>query len=88
MWEDFKKHVIHYLTLFIILGLGLLGFWHFSYQMTLQRVIILAVAVLYVGWGVVHHLLEGNLNLKIVIEYTSVAALAAALVWMMIGASS
>lgn len=88
MLEDFKKHTIHYLILFIILALGLLGFWHFSYQPPLQWVVILAVAILYVAWGVVHHLLEGNLNYKIVIEYTSMAALAATLLWIIIGVSS
>lgn len=88
MLEDFEKHVIHYLILFIILGFGLLGFWYFSYQIAFQRAIVLTMAILYVGWGVVHHLLEGNLNYKIVVEYTSMALLAATLLWIIIGVSS
>lgn len=88
MWQDIKTHILHYLALFLILGLGLLGFAVFSYNHNLQKLIILALAIFYIGWGIVHHLLEDNLNAKIVVEYTSLAALAVTLIWLMIGVSS
>lgn len=87
-WQDFKTHIPHYLVLFLILGLGFLGFWYFSYQERAQQVIVLAVAAFYVLWGVAHHTLEENLNLKIVVEYTTVAALAATLLLIMMSISS
>lgn len=88
MWTEVKKHIIHYLVLFAILGLGLWGFWFFSYRAVAQIFIILAVAVLYVLWGMAHHYLENNLNFKIVVEYTAMAALASTVLIIMINGSS
>lgn len=78
MQEEIRKHLSHYLILFLILALGFWGFWYFSYSLAIRQTIVLAVAILYLGWGIIHHLLEGNLNFKIVVEYTLFAALAAA----------
>ena len=88
MGEDFKKHALHYLFLFIILAFGFFGFWYFSYRPVFQRVVILSTALSYVFWGLVHHRLENNLNYKIVVEYTSLAVLAGALLWVVSGASA
>ena len=88
MGQVSKSHLIHYLILFLFLGLGLWGFSYFSYDRDLQRLIIILVAVAYLSWGIVHHYLEESLNPKIVIEYTSWAALAAALLLIIVGVSS
>ncbi|MDP3998059.1 MAG: hypothetical protein Q8P89_00375 [bacterium] len=88
MLEDIRTHSIHYFVLLLILGSGLFGFIQFSYNPDLRRAIILAVAALYIVWGLLHHFLEGNLNLKIMIEYTSVAALALTLTLIMTGVAS
>lgn len=86
MPEDFKRHILHYLILFSILGLGILGFWYFSYNPLFKRGIVLTVAALYLTWGVFHHFLERNLNFKIMIEYTLIAILAATVLLIIIGA--
>lgn len=87
MGQEAKRHFLHYLVLFLILVFGLLGFWYFSYRPLFQRVVVVTVAVLYVLWGIVHHLADGDLNFKIVLEYTAIAALATTLLWVIIGAS-
>ena len=87
MGQEAKRHFIHYLALFLILAFGLLGFWYFSYRPFLQRAVVVTVAALYILWGIVHHLADGDLNFKIVLEYGAVAALAATLLWIIIGAS-
>ncbi len=77
MMEEIKKHILHYLALFLILGFGFFGLLSFSHQPDFQRLIVLTMALLYMVWGIVHHLLENNLRFKIVVEYTLVSALAA-----------
>lgn len=88
MWKDIKNHVVHYFVLFLILAFWLLGFRYYSYQPALQRMIVILAATSYAVWGITHHLLEKNLNLKIVVEYTVMATLAATLLLIMIGVSS
>lgn len=84
MWQDIKGHLLHYLILFLILGLGFWGFWSFSYRPNLQRIIIASIVISYFLWGVIHHKLEGNLTYKIAIEYLSLAALAGGLLLLVI----
>lgn len=88
MLEDIKRHVFHYLILFGVLILGLWGFWFFSYNLLLKQTIILVTIALYLAWGVVHHYLEGNLNFKIVVEYTLVTVLATIVTLLITGASA
>ena len=38
-------------------------------------VVVLAVAVAYVLWGVIHHSRSGDLHPKVVLEYVSIAIL-------------
>lgn len=75
MIEDFKKHVIHYLILLLIIIVGGTGFlW--QTDKTVKFLLAVVVAAGYVGWGIIHHYLEKNLNLKIVLEYLFMGILA------------
>ncbi|MCL5675862.1 MAG: hypothetical protein M1120_01915 [Patescibacteria group bacterium] len=79
--KEFKKYGVHYLFLLIILSFGLTSFLAVSKDHDLQfRVAVLTVAA-YTGWGFVHHLLKGDLYLKVVVEYVLVAALVIVLLW-------
>lgn len=75
MFKDIKSHISHYLVLLVVLAIGLESFWLFSFNKTTQTLIVSATAFSYFCWGVVHHYLENNLNLKIVIEYALIAVL-------------
>lgn len=43
--------------------------------------IVIAVAVAYVAWGVIHHWRSGDLHPKVVLEYVGIAILGVAIVW-------
>lgn len=75
MLEDIKSHISHYLVLVVVLAGGLGSFWAFPFNKNAQTLIVTATAFSYFCWGVVHHYLEGSVNLKIVIEYALIAAL-------------
>lgn len=84
MIKTFFRHLPHYLTLFGILFAGLLGIFIFSYDRVFQVAISIAVAVSYVAWGVVHHIIHKDFHLAIVVEYLLVASLGLVVVFSLI----
>lgn len=75
MINDFKKHMIHYLILFLIIIIGGIGFF-WQTDKTIKFLLAVMVAGGYVSWGIIHHYLEKNLSLKIVLEYLFMGILA------------
>lgn len=43
--------------------------------------VVIAVAVAYVLWGIVHHSRSGDLHPKVVLEYVGIAILGVAIIW-------
>lgn len=82
--KKIAKHLPHYLPLLGIFFAGFFAFWSFSYDRVFQVAITVSIAVSYVAWGVVHHLLHRDLNLAVLVEYIAVAALGAVVVLSLI----
>lgn len=78
--KDFPRHPLHYFVLMCIQLVGLWGVFWFSYDAVSQLMIVAAMAVSYVGWGIVHHRTHRDLHPKIVVEYVLVS-LAAVLIF-------
>lgn len=75
MIESIKAHFWHYTILAtIILAGGIVFFSCPDKTIKLQVGILTTLA--YIFWGIFHHLLENNLNFKIMIEYTLIGVLA------------
>jgi hypothetical protein len=74
------KHLKHYLALFSLLALAVFFFFYFAYNRQAQMGVIVATAAAYVLWGVVHHFLVKDFHWRILVEYITVATLAAILV--------
>ncbi len=49
-------------------------FFSFDQQQLIQA--LLAITIIYVGWGIFHHYQEHDLSTKIVIEYILIAGIA------------
>lgn len=75
-----KSHISHYLVLLSIFVLGLFFFVYFSYNRRVQSWCVIGMSIAYFFWGMIHHSLEKNLHLKVVIEYFLIALLGAVLV--------
>ncbi|HUV71554.1 MAG TPA: hypothetical protein VMW25_00960 [Clostridia bacterium] len=73
--SDIKANFSHYLVLLFILGSGLVAFFYFQRFPQAQIVSAFLTASFYVFWGIVHHYLEGDLHLRIILEYLGVALL-------------
>lgn len=69
------KHLPHYVSLVIVLVIGVFAFSAFSYDQVLQVAVSVSVAGAYIVWGVVHHLQHKDFHLSVVIEYVIVAML-------------
>lgn len=74
--KTLTKQTSHYLVLTGIVAFAFWGIVKFSYDPVFQTATVLALAVSYVTWGMVHHWLHQNLNLKITSEYIFLALLA------------
>ncbi|HZJ18072.1 MAG TPA: hypothetical protein VFD45_00425 [Patescibacteria group bacterium] len=75
MFDKFKKHIGYYLSLIVILIFALYLVVLVSPDRQLQMSIFIVITIIYVFWGILHHLLNHDLSSKIVIEYTLVGAL-------------
>lgn len=75
MIVNFKNHWYYYLSLLGIVFLGVFLAFQLAYDRRLQVFVVVATALFYVFWGILHHFLEHDLNIKIVVEYILVGSL-------------
>jgi len=73
--QSISKHLPHYISLIGIFVAGFLGFYFFSYDRFFQTALVIALALSYVSWGIIHHTIHKDICLSIVIEYITVAIL-------------
>lgn len=78
---DIKNHFSHYLALFLILSIGFFSFFYFKRMPQVQLISAFLTAVFYVLWGIFHHLSEGDLHIRIVLEYIAIALLGFVILW-------
>ena len=75
MMQDVSKHKLAY-SLLASIAIVYLGLVFVLRNMpNILLVATIAFGALYFLWGVIHHLYEKNLSLKIVLEYVLVTAL-------------
>lgn len=70
-----QRDIEHHAALVAILLSALVVFSFVSYSRLLQFATGVVTALLYIGWGIVHHKLEGDLYFKNMIEYVLIAIL-------------
>ncbi|MBI4067650.1 hypothetical protein HY407_04655 [Candidatus Gottesmanbacteria bacterium] len=75
MLKDIHFHLTHYFFLLSILSLGIISYFFLSPYPEKQYAAVIITAILYIIWGIAHHLLEGDLHIKIVVEYILIALL-------------
>jgi len=73
-----QNHLLYYLLLIGILTTGMFLILALSPNKNLQMITLVGISISYVLLGVVHHLINHDLVLKIVIEYILIAALGVA----------
>ena len=82
--EDLKEHFGHYLALVFILTFGIGALLFFQRTPQMQIISAFLTASFYVLWGIVHHYVEKDLQIRVVIEYIMVALLGFLILWSII----
>lgn len=75
LFSNIKAHWSHYVALLAILLFGIFSFWFFRRTPQAQIFSAFLTASFYVAWGVIHHYLEGDLHIRVILEYVSIALL-------------
>lgn len=84
IFEGIREHFGHYIILLFILVFGILAFLYFQRYPQAQVMSVFLTASFYVLWGIVHHYLEGDLHIRVVMEYVAVALLGFLILWTVI----
>lgn len=69
--------MIDFLVLICILGVSIFGLFYFDHRFLAQMFVVLAMSLLYVIWGILHHHHESSLTFEVALEYIAMAALVA-----------
>lgn len=80
-----KTHFFHFLVLIIILASGIGMFLLAKGNNALQLMIGVVTSVAYIAWGIIHHVMQGDLHRKVVIEYVFIGAIAVTLLFIVLG---
>ncbi len=79
-----NKHIEYYLSLITILILGAFLVVAVSPNKNLQMFIVFLTTLFYVFFGIFHHLINHDLNNKIVIEYVIIGAFGLSIVFFLL----
>ncbi len=74
MLKRISEHGLYYFSLIVILTLAFFLAYSNSYDRSFQIGVVIATTFFYVLWGIMHHLLNHDLHMKIVIEYILIGA--------------
>lgn len=84
MFEKLRSHLAYYFSLITILALGLILIFLTRPNIFLQALVILVMVIFYVLWGILHHLINHELSLRIVVEYVLIGALGVSILFFML----
>ncbi|MBI4039687.1 hypothetical protein HY388_02560 [Candidatus Daviesbacteria bacterium] len=77
MWQSFSRHTFEYLILVLLGAVFILAFILVGHNTPARIGLSLSVSSIYVIWAIIHHWLDHDLTVKIILEYACFAALAA-----------
>lgn len=78
------KHAGYYFSLVIILILGFLLAVNVSPNREFQIGVVVMTTFFYVLWGILHHLLNHDLNVKIVVEYALIGGFGVSVIFFLL----
>lgn len=74
------RSIIDYLILTVIVSVAIVLILLFNGSKYIQQVVIIALSILYIVWGMVHHLKEKTFQARIILEYVLFALIGSILV--------
>jgi hypothetical protein len=86
MLKRISEHVVYYVSLIAILSLSFLLAYSSS-DRSFQIGVVVAVTFFYVLWGIMHHLMNHDLNMKIVVEYILIGVFGLTVIFFLLSVS-
>jgi len=83
MLKRMSEHTVYYISLVTILSLSFLLAYSSS-DRGFQIGVIVATTFFYVLWGIMHHLMNHDLNMKIVIEYVLIGVFGLTIIFFLL----
>lgn len=83
MLKRISEHTIYYASLIAMLTLSFLLAYSSS-DRTFQIGVIVATTLFYVLWGIMHHLMNHDLHMKIVIEYILIGVFGLSIIFFLL----
>lgn len=80
-----KVHILHFIVLLLILSAGVGMFFSAQGNTGLQLMIGVVTSIAYVAWGIIHHVMQGDLHRKVMIEYVFIGGIAIILLFIVLG---
>lgn len=68
-------HTLFYIALFAVLALAGWFFFVFQGRQGCQLMAVVGMAVFYIVWGIVHHILEDEFDFEVLLDYLLIAGL-------------
>lgn len=78
-------HLVHLVILVLILLGGVASFLYVAGNQPLQFLVGVITAIAYVAWGIIHHMVRGDLHKKVVVEYSLIGIIAIILLFIVLG---
>ena len=82
--QETRHSLIHYSVLVVMMNIIVGAFLFFRFDRIYQMIIVLVAGLAYVLWGIIHHHVNDDLHLKVVVEYVLVALLAELIIFSLI----
>lgn len=87
MFSRLYKHSAYHISLVVILVLGFLLIFTSHSNRTFQIGVVITTTFFYVLWGILHHLMNHDLTIKIVIEYMLIGTLGLTIIMFLLSVS-
>lgn len=71
-----STHIKHYLVILAIFTAILSSRIFLSFEASLLLLVLYLITFIYVAWGIIHHYLEHDLTVRIVVEYILIGTIA------------
>jgi len=86
MLKRISEHSIYYASLIAILSLSFLLAYSSS-DRSFQIGVIIVTTFFYVLWGIMHHLINHDLHMKIVVEYILIGVFGLTIIFFLLSVS-
>lgn len=81
MIAELKKHPVHFIVLAVLMMIHVGVFFLVPHLISYRHLIVASAILWYLIWALLHHYLENDLSLNLLLEYVLIGGICLVLVW-------